>query len=143
MATLIDKGWFYLTNGTDDIKIGVEGYDYDLVMAPEISHYPGGFHMGYDLEELYLVLKVKNIILESVADKDTFISNVKSWHQANNLSIKMQISSSPTYDKFDGVNTTFPVLLKNGLRGIRKVARGEKQLWAIKAVTFEQIGNAS
>jgi hypothetical protein len=143
MATLINKGWVYLTNDTDIMKLAAEFVEYDWIWDPEISHFEGGDnHYGYDSLKRYFVVKIKRFLFDSKSDAETYKSNLATWQSAGTFKIKIQDKSTPTYEKFDGTNTTLPVL-SYGPRGNRKIEPGDGETYEIRNQVFEQAGSIS
>ena len=143
MATLINDGWLYLSNGVDIMNLACREISWDIIRAPTISHEVGGFSYGYDLGEEWVMIKVSGIILKSNADVVTFISKFNTWQSSGPISLKIQRNSSVAYEKLDGVYTTFPVLSSKGLSGVKKIAKENGVTYEIGKVMFEQAGVAS
>ncbi len=143
MATLIDDGWLYLTNGTNIMKLACREISYDLIRSPDISHEVGGLSYGYDLGEKYIIVKVSGILLKSNANKNTFVSTFNTWLDAGSIDLKIQRNTSVAYEALDGTNTILPVLSPKGLSGIKKIAKENGVVYEIGKVMFEQAGALS
>lgn len=143
MATLINKGWLYVSNGTDIMKLACLKVTYDLIFNPTISHNLGGINYGYDLSELYAMFKVTRLIFNTEADRSTFISNIISWQQTAPFTFKIQRNTSGNYEKLDGTNTSVLVLIDKGLKNIEKITPGDQERYVINDVLFVQAGDFS
>ena len=108
---------------------------------PEVEHYEGGVNIGWDLAKFWLVIKLVGVWLNTNTKYENFVSNVKSWQQANTLQI--EISRDGTNKaKLDGTNTVFPVLVVGGLKDMEKMP-ADQQIWKVSDIKLEQNGVAS
>jgi hypothetical protein len=142
MATLINDGWLYLTDGSDIMKLACEQITIDEDREPDITHYTGGGHYGYDLGSRWIIIKVKNIVFKTKANRETAVEKLDSWQAAGTITLKIQASSSEAYEKIDGSNTTLPVL-HYGPKKQEKIAKGDGTVYVIGQIKFEQAGAAS
>lgn len=143
MATLINDGWLYLSNGVDIMNLACRNISWDIIRSPTISHEVGGLSYGYDLGEKYIMVKVSGILFGSNADAVTFTLKFNSWLDSGLINLKIQRNTSTAYEKLDGVNTIFPVLSPKGLSGINKIAKEDGVIYEVGKVAFEQAGAAS
>lgn len=142
MTDYIDKGWLWLSNGTDYLKVYCEHIYWTEIYAPEIEHKEGGLNFGFDLNLYYIMVKVKGVWLESNTEKNNFSKYIKSWQQSNTLQIEVVRNSSDNKEKLDGTNTVFPVLIVGGLKEFEKMP-GDQEKYKCSGITFEQNGTAS
>lgn len=141
MTNHIDDGWLWITNGTDYLKVFCEHIVWNEVYKPDVEHYEGGVNFGWDLSKYYVIVKAMGVWLNTATKKDNFSSYVKTWQQANTL--KIEISKDGTNKvPLDGTNTTFPMLIVEGLKEIEKMP-GTQQVYRIGDITFEQNGTPS
>lgn len=141
MVDIIDKGWAYLSNGTDYLKVYCQHILITPVFMPEVEHYEGGVNIGYDLARFWLNIKLVGVWVQSNTEYEAFVSNIKSWQQANTL--RIEISRDGTNKaKLDGTNTIFPVLVMGGLKEMEKMPY-DQQIWKTNSITLEQNGSAS
>jgi len=143
MATLINDGWLYLSNGTDDMKLACREIEWDCIRDPDITHEVGGWDYGYDLGINYYIVKVSGILFKSATDKDTFVQKLNSWLGISTITLKIQKNTGGSYEKIDGTNTTLPVLCPKGWSGIKKLAKENGVVYEIGKVQFEQAGSMS
>ena len=139
MATIIDDGWVYLTDGTDVIKAQSREVVYDEIWNPEITHYVGGGSYGYDLGMVTRVWKVKGILFDSHTKYDNFVTYLRSWQTSGTITLGIYRNSSSAYWVCDGTNTTYTVLVRS-LQGARKLAPADGDVWEIGMAVFEEAG---
>ena len=142
MATLINKGWLYLTNETDIMRVEFSKLSYDIKTKSNISHYGGGTNTSFNIGEQYLVIKIKNLWLRSKTEFETFTANILSWNKASGIKTSIEIDSSGTFWKLDGTNTKFWMRLKGGIASIEQVSPVSGIVKA-GSIGFEQGGSAS
>jgi len=142
MTVYITGGWFYLTNGTDSMKVKFSECKADVRMGPTIKHYEGGYNLSYDLEKLWLELKLKDIWFESYSEYETFFKYFISWHQAGTLTIGIYRDTSNNLIEFkgDGNGTTFIMVAPVGIEQAEKISRGDEQKYVIHSLRLEEGG---
>lgn len=143
MATLINDGWLYLTNGIDIMRLACREISWDIIRDPTIVHEVGGLSYGYDLGTKYIMIKVSGILFGNNADVNTFNEKLNSWLDSGPIDLKIQRNTSVAYEKLDGVNTVFPVLVPKGISGIKKIAKENGVVYEVGKVSFAQTGDAS
>ena len=143
MATLINSGWLYLTNGIDIMKLACRGVKIDSIRDPTITHEVGGLSYGYDLGTEFYLVTVSGILFKNVTDKDTFVEKFNAWLNSGPIDLKIQRKTTGEYEKIDGVNTVLPVLSSKGLGGIQKIAKEDGEVYEVGKTIFEQTGALS
>ena len=140
MTILVDNGWLYLDNTTDQMKLYVKRIVIDdNHLDPNIEHYAGGSNMGFWLGERQIIVKALNIIFITQADAEKFIEKLNAWDYAGAYTLKIIVSATPTYFKIDGVNESIEVL-SYGAKETEKAERGAGTKYKIAMVKFEQAG---
>ena len=142
MATLIDNGWLYLTNDTDIMKLACVGIKHNWKWQPDITHYTGGGHYGFDLGESALTFKASRIIFATQANAETYLSNLRTWQLAGTFKLKVQSTSGGAFLKLDGTNTVFPVL-SHGPTKISKIGNENNVYFEVGSQVFEIAGTPS
>ncbi len=142
MATLINKGWLYLTDGSDIMRLACEQIIWDWPWNPDITDYANSGHYGYDLGEESIIIKVKGIIFKTLANHDIYLSNLRAWQKASGFDLKVQVTTGGTFKKLDGTNTVFPCL-SFGPLGNEKVAKENQEIYKIKTQLFRVAGTPS
>jgi len=141
VATLINNGYLKLTNSTDILLLACEKISADFKMKPKIKHQPGGNHYGYDLGIKWLEWKAESIIFDSHTDWSTCIDTLKDWQLAGTFTLSVIRDGSNNEMEFDGDNSTYTVLLKNGLKQLRALSITQfSDKWVIGSIIFEQAG---
>ena len=143
MATLINDGWLYLSDGTDIMMLACREISYDIIRDPDINHDVGALSYGYDMGEKWIQIKVSGIILKTEANKNTFVDKYNSWLDSGLIYLKIQRNTGGAFDKLDGTNTRVEVLSPKGLLGIQKIAKENGVIYEIGKVVFEQSGSLS
>lgn len=139
MATLIDDGWVYLTDGSDVIKARARDILYAEAWDPDIEHYTGNAQFGFWLNRAVRTWKVKGLLFDTHAKYTSFVSNLRSWNNSAPFTLGIYRDSSSNYWECDGTNTTFTVLAY-GIGGGRKIAPEDGTVYEIGLVTFEEAG---
>lgn len=143
MANLINDGWLYLSNGTDDMKLACREIKWDIIRDPEIVHEIGAWNYGYDLGTKFVVLKVSGILFKTNANVNTFNEKFNEWLSSGTITLKVQRNTTGDYEKLDGTYTSFPVLSPKGASGIQKIAKANGTIYEVGKVDFEQAGAAA
>jgi hypothetical protein len=138
MATLVDDGWLWLTDGVDTLKLACVNVTWDILRFPNIDHYEGDFHLGYDLKRKYILVKVNQIIFDTYAKRKTAINTLNTWQDSGLIDLQIQRKSTGAFEEFVGSNTTLPSLMKYGLKNVQKVVNGDREFYIIGKVDFEQ-----
>lgn len=143
MANLINDGWLYLSNGTDDMKLACREIKWDILRDPDINHEVGGWNFGYDLGTKYIIVKPSGILFKTNADVSTFIDKLNEWLDLGTITLKIQRNTGGNFEALDGTNTSFPVLSPKGASGIQKIAKENGTVYEVSKCDFEQAGAAS
>lgn len=135
------SGWIILSDGTDTYKIRC-GKQPGLGLAdPSAVHidYPSDGHTGWTLDTRKREVKMMGIWFTTTARYDAFMAFLEAG-QNTGLTLQIQISTTPTYQDWDGSNhTTMPVMW-NKPRGIKKLFGGNTEIWEIGQIVFRQKG---
>lgn len=131
-------GWLIFTNGTDTYKIKTEDQPIpdDVDKSAFFIHYPSDGHYAFTLDTHERSIKLKKLWFISKVRVDQFIAFIESAQSNENLTLRIQDNSSPTYLKWDGTNTTMPILYKNK-KGPKKLFGGDSDIWEITIIHFE------
>ena len=143
MANLIDNGWLYLSNGTDDMKLACREIKWDAIRVPEIIHEVGGWSYGYDLSTDYIMVKVSGILFSSNTDVDLFNLNLREWLSSGVINLKIQRKVAGDFEKLDGTYTQIQVLAQKGWADIQKIAMEDGEMYEIGKMVFEEAGQRS
>lgn len=143
MATLIDQGWLYVSNGTDIMKLACVKIKWDYVRNPKITHTEGGYHMGYDLLKKWIVIKVSKILFKTYAHRKTALDTLNSWQDSGPYTLKIQRKSTGQFEEWEGSNTSLSVLSTTGFRDIEKLSNRNQEVYSFGKVIFEQTGATS
>lgn len=138
MATIIDKGWLWLTNGVDTLKLAAEQVFWDEVRDPQISHYPG-FSFGYDQDTNYYLFTVKRLYFDSHSSYDNFKTYVNTWQVAAPFTLKIQRASTGEFESPDGTYEEYQVL-HLGMKKCYKVVNGDEEFYVVENMQFEEAG---
>jgi len=140
MTVLIDGGWLYLDNLTDQMKVRAKRIVItDNHLDPYIEHLPGNIHIGFWLGERKIIVKALDLGFLTQANAEEFIEKLNAWDYAGAYTLKIQVSATPTYFKIDGVNDSIEVL-SYGPTEAEKAERGAGTHYKIAMVKFEQAG---
>lgn len=140
---IINEGWLILSNGTDTLKLYFEGCKVSLKMKPNINHFTGQGHFGFDMQKWYLEFKVQKIYGTSHANFSSIIDYLTDWQSLGSFNLQIYRDTSSNMIEWDGDHTTFPVMLKTGLNDMEKIAPRDGVIYVIGNVIFEQAGDAS
>jgi hypothetical protein len=137
------NAWIWLTYGSDVLYLLCEGWSYDNDdPSAFVVDYPSRGHFGFTLNTEKVVVKLKNVYVTSEADWNTLKAQLKAAQEASSCTLKIKISSDPTYEKFDGTNDDMPVLIKS-TKGRKKVFKGDTTYYQIGMIELIQSGALS
>lgn len=143
MTTYDWDGWIILTDGTDIYKVLCESQPNLSTDDPSAVwlDYPGG-NTGWTLDTRKREVTIKKIWFKTTAHYEAFLAFLEAGQDAG-LSLKIQISTTPTYQDWDGSNHyNMPVMWKKS-RGIKKLYGGNTTIWEIGQIVFRQKGALS
>lgn len=143
MATLINNGWLYLSDGTDEMKLACREIKWDAMREPEIIHEVGGWSYGYDLDIDYLIIKVSGILFKTSADHVIFETKLRSWQKSGVINLKVQRKVAGDFEPLDGTYTQIQVLAQKGWQDIQKIANEDGEVYEIGKIAFEEAGQRS
>jgi len=141
MGVIINDGWLNLVSGSDSFLLAFKQCKADWKVEPSIKHYAGKSHMGYHMGKQYFVWKIKDIIFSSHTDLSNFMQYIDDWENSGPFYLRVIRNSSTNYIEFDGVNTSYTVMVaKGGIKGIEKIAPGDGDVYKIGMLVLEQAG---
>ena len=142
MTKLIEDGWLWVDNGTDSMELAVKIIEHNIPRAPDIMHYNAGGSHGWDLGKKNVIIKVKGIMFETLADMETFQLKIDAWQSAGTIDVKVQVTEGGTYQKLDGTNTVYPCLHYGTEKGM-KLGSGDNTIYEVGQMIFELAGTPS
>ncbi|MHA1795232.1 MAG: hypothetical protein ACTSUK_03910 [Promethearchaeota archaeon] len=135
------SGWVEISVGSG-YSIQCEDYSWDFDDDITAMDYPSDGHFGFSLLTISRTVRIKNAYFTSQSDLEDFISDLLTSQQSGSYNLKIKTKSNGTYIKWDGSNSTMPVLLKS-MKDIRKMVRGDGEIWVIGRMEFKQAGDLS
>jgi len=96
---------------------------------------PGDTHFSASINTIVRTIKCFELYFSTQADAETFIKNLKTLNLAGTMTLELQTTSTPSYFKIDGTNTTLEVLYSD-FKGLQKVALGDGTVYKIQEITF-------
>jgi hypothetical protein len=143
MTVIINDGWLYLSDGTDELKLFVETFKYKYIKKGRLKHYDGGVNLFIPVFKEYLIAVAQGVWLNSVVKVENYSKYLKDWLDGGTFNLKFQYVSGGSYLKLDGDNTIFPVAVKNDLGEIEKISNGDQEFFYVDKLILEQGGTAS
>jgi len=141
MVSWDDGGWLYIGAGdANEMIIRCKKVDYDWEdKSATFIDFPSDGHYAFSLQTYGRPLRVTGIFFTTTADKDTFLLRLNTLQTAGAYNLKLETNTTSSFAKWDGENTTFPVLFAK-VRGIEKTIGGNAEFWEIKQIVFKQAG---
>lgn len=136
----LTSGWLELNDGAKLVEFEDWEEDIKQDLEMDIQRSMSDTIIGFDLQAIERVIKVKGLWFSSKADVEEFIALMKSYNAANPTSgwkLEINTISSNSYFKFDGTNAYMNVFCTR-LQGITKVSRGDQQWYQIKQAMFTE-----
>ena len=134
--------WIRLSYGSDALFLNCEDWEYDNTdkSATNID-YPARGHYGYTLNTEVVVIKITGVYVLTEAEWNVLKAQIKAAQEAASVTIRIQISSTPTYELYDGGagKDEMPVLIK-ATKGRKKKFKGDTTVYIIKQITLTQSG---
>lgn len=140
---LESDGWLYLYSGSNTLRAYCESIKVKPVYQGKNMHYQGGVNVGIPIFKDYVVITAERIWINTTTKMENYILYMRTWLAAGTLNVKVQISSASAFLKCDGTHTIFPVMVKNDLGDIEKMAKGDQTIYFISKLILEQSGTAS
>ncbi len=139
--------WIKITYGSDTLYIHCEDWSYDNKdPSPIIIDYPNFGHYGKTLKAETVTINLTNAYVTNKTDWETLKTQLKAIRNSSTqATLQIRVSTdgatTPTYgyEKYDGTNTTMPVLIVD-MKGFTKRYRGNTTQYLIKKITLRQIG---
>lgn len=124
----------------DALYITCEDCTYDIDdTSAKVLDYPSRGHFGWTLQTEKNIAKIKNARTDTEADWNTLKAELQNAKDSTVCNLKKQISSTPTYEKWDGTNTILPVLVKSQ-KGHKKIYGGDTTIYQIAQIILLQSG---
>ncbi|MDH3323999.1 MAG: hypothetical protein OEL89_00010 [Candidatus Peregrinibacteria bacterium] len=136
-------GWLHILSGSDTIRVYCESIKWKLIKKGRIKHYDGGVNVAIPLYKQYVVLTASGIWMNSETKITNFIKYFNTWLNSGSVNVKVQYTTGGSFQKLDGTNTIFPMLVKGDLGEIEKISRGDQTIYFIDKLVMEQTGSAS
>lgn len=96
---------------------------------------PGDTHLAASINTIVRTVKCSELYFATQADAELFIKNLKTLNLAGTMTLELQTTSTPSYFKIDGTNTTLEVLYSD-FKGLQQVALGSGTVFKIQEITF-------
>lgn len=135
-----DGGWAHFASGSDDMYIKFKEALWDVVRAPTVNHYEGGYNLHYDLLKKYLVLTLKMVYLPSYDSLQKFIKYMNDWQDSGDIEVGIKRNTSDDYIemKGDGEGTIFNMVMPEGIKQAQKISVEDQQVYIIKMLKLTE-----
>ena len=103
--------------------------------------YPSRGHFGFTMNTEKVQVKLSNVYVLTEAAWNELKKQIVAAQEADSCTLRIQISSSPTYELFDGTTAhdEMPVIIKI-TRGRSKPFKGDATVYQIKQILLIQSG---
>lgn len=138
------NAWITLNYGSDVLYLTCEEpwkYGNDDPSAISIDT-PSRGHFGFTLNTEKVVIKLSKVYVTSESEWNVLKQQIKVAQEASSCTLIIKISSTPTYEKFDGTNHIMPVLIKTQ-RGRTKPFKGDSTVYEMGQILLIQSGALS
>lgn len=139
MVDLINKGWFWLNNGVDYLKLAFIDLLFAWEWEVQFTDYAGDGHYALDLEVQRRIWKPRGIIFDSHTNYDLAVGTIRSWQSTAAFTLEVVRNTSDAKIAFDGTNTSYTVMAL-GPRRVAKLAAENGDVYEIGTMTFRQAG---
>lgn len=138
-----DEGWLKMGNGSGSYKKPTFiNYTIDDNWNPDIAHYTGGGHRGYDLNMAWIAIDFKQIRFDTEEEARLAYLFMRAAQRAGTLTISIIRKKVGTLEKLDYVNTVFPVMSR-GPKKRQKIGPEDSEVYEWGSIRFEQTSAAS
>jgi len=123
--------------------IRAEDWEYDNSDPMPIAvDYPNRGHFGKTLDSEKVQIKIKNAYVTTEADWNILKTQLQAAKTASDTVLKIQVSSTPSFELFDGVagNDEMPVLVIDR-KGHSKKYRGDTTFYILGQIMLRQSGS--
>ncbi len=96
---------------------------------------PGDTHLSASINTIVRSVKCFELYFSTQADAELFVKNLDTLNLAGTMTLELQTTSTPSYLKIDGTNTTLEVLYLD-CKGWQQVALGDGTVFKIQEITF-------
>lgn len=141
MADIINDGWLYLSDGTDNLKLAAARITWKRVLDSDFTSTEGGFNFGYALGVDYYIWKVGSIYFDTYAKSKDFEAYITEWHKAGTLTMQVRRNTGGDFEAFDKTNTTYKVLLVGGYDGCEKLVAENGTFYVCSKLVLRESGN--
>ena len=133
--------WITLNDGTDILYLTVDNWEYgkEDPSATGID-YPNRGHFGFTLGTEKLIIKIKGVYVTTEAAWNILKEAIIQMKDADKVLLRIQISSTPSYELYDGTNDLMPVIIKKD-SPYRKKFKGDSTIYEIGMITLFQSGD--
>jgi len=129
----IERGQAYAMavklGGVPPWKIGLKD---KLLLKEDL---PGDTHLSASINTLVRTVKCFELYFSTQANAELFIANLKALNLAGTMTLELQTTSTPSYFKIDGTNTSIEVMY-DSYKGLQPVALGGGSVYKIQEITF-------
>ena len=140
---LESDGWLHIINGSDTLRAYCENMKWKLVIKGKINHYTGGTNIGIPVQKIYVMIQAEGLWINTNAKTVNYVKYLKSWLASGSVTIKFQRTAAGAFEKLDGTYENFPMMPKNDLGFIEKIAHGDQEFYYVDKLLMEQTGTAS
>jgi len=136
----LDYGSINIERGTGNAMKFYGYWEIDWGFEPEISHFPGDSHIGYDLGTIIRTVYVVDAQFTSTADAEAFLSTLKTLQAAGTMTLELQIEAAD-YFEIDGTTTSIEVLCRK-VSKLQRVTQGygTPSVYKVPFIIFEEAG---
>lgn len=122
----------------DVLYINCEDWNYDNSDPSVIAlDYPSRGHFGFTLNTEKVMVKVKNTYVLTEAAWNILKAQIKVAQESDDIVLVIKISSTPSYEKFDGTSYNMPILIQV-TRGRKKKFKGDATIYNIAQLVLIQ-----
>jgi len=103
--------------------------------------YPSRGHFGFTLNTEKVIIKLTEVYVTTEAEWNILKAQLEAAEEAASCTLRIQISSTPTYELFNGVagKDEMPILIKSK-KAYGKIFKGDTTMYQIKQIILWQIG---
>jgi len=127
----------------DYLYLTAEEWDYDNVEdGAVVIDNPNRGHFGFAMLMQKVGVKIKNIYVTNEADWNILKKQLAKVEDSDTATIRIQISSTPTYELFDGTtdHDEMPIIIE-AKNGFKKIYKGDATVYQIGLIKVRQIGD--
>lgn len=137
-------GWLHIERGqAQAMRVDLGGvppwtldYDEEFLFKTKL---PADTRLAGMVNTINRVVKCFELYFNTQADVETFIANIKILNLAGSMTLELQTTGTPTYFKWDGVNSAMEVNVPK-YQALQPVALGGGSVFMIPMIIFDQTG---